>query len=147
MATTCYRSAALAALFALAACKAVESGNIHCDDDSNCPKDYPQCINSQGAGSGRCTEAVSGTPGLAAAAITVAPVSITGGLRPAITLALPALTGSANLARKITLEIDSGGTKEAVVKTDGTAVTLTNLGTPITVDAPATVASDSKTFT
>src|SRR5258706_12066508 len=108
--------AALAALMALSACKVAESGNIPCDSDSNCPTDYPQCIDAHGAGSGRCTEAVSGTPGLAATAITVAPVSITGGLRPGITLALPAITRNANLARKVTLEIDAGAPNEAVVE-------------------------------
>ncbi|MCA1827151.1 MAG: Ig-like domain-containing protein, partial [Myxococcales bacterium] len=68
-------------------------------------------------------------------------------MRPGITLHLPAIAGDANLTRKVTLEIDSGGAKEAVVKSGGAPVTLADLGTSITVDAPATVAADDKTFT
>ena len=138
--------AALAAVLFLtltSACKVAESGNIPCNDDSNCPKDYPQCI----VATGKCTEAVVGTPGLAANTITVAPAAITGGQRPAITLALPALSGNASLARKVTLGISSGGTSEPVVKSGGAAVGLADLGTTITVDAPATTAADEKTYT
>ncbi|MGZ6143480.1 MAG: hypothetical protein ACXWLM_09080, partial [Myxococcales bacterium] len=142
---TWFKAAFVAVLFLTLAtgCKVAESGNIPCTDDSNCPKDYPQCI----VATGKCTEAVTGTPGLASTSITVSPASITGGVRPSISLGLPALSGNASLARKVTLGISSGGSSEAVTKSGGADVVLADLGTTITVDAPATTAADSKTYT
>ena len=140
------RSTFVAVIFLtlVSACKVAESGNIPCSDDSNCPKDYPQCI----VATGKCTEAVLGTPVLQTGAIAVTPAAITGGLRPSITLALPAISGNVSLARKVTLGIGiAGGTAEPVVKSGGAAITLADLGTTITVDAPATAATDSKTYT
>ena len=50
--------ALLAALAVLApGCKPSESGNIPCQDDGNCPKDYPQCLRA-GTAAAHCTEAV-----------------------------------------------------------------------------------------
>ena len=113
--------ALLAALAVLApACKPSESGNIPCQDDGNCPNDYPQCLRA-GTAAAHCTEAVVGTPVLASTAIAVSPVSITGGQRPSLSLALPALSGNVDLARKVTLGISSGGAAEAVTKSGGAA--------------------------
>src|SRR2546427_7396559 len=124
-------AAILAALAAVSsACKVSESGNSPCGADSNCPKDYPQCIRV-GSAASKCTEAVTGTPQLGTGAITVTPGSMSGGAHPAIALALPALAGNANLGRKVTLAIASGGAPESVVKTGGAAVTLDDLGTSI----------------
>ena len=139
----------LAAVIALtAACKASESGAIPCGDDGNCPTTYPQCVGG-GAGSsaGHCTEAVVGTPGLSATTIAVTPPAITGGLHPTLSLTLPALSGTKGLARKVTLGLSVGGGQEPVNKSGGGPVTLADLGTTITVDAPASTAADDKTLT
>src|SRR3954471_2937892 len=131
--------AGILALFALAACKVDVSGAIPCTDDSNCPGAYPQCMDSTGSsGSGRCAEAVSGTPVAASSSIDVSPVSITGGLHPAISLALPAVSGNKNLVRKVTLEVDSGGAKQTLKLSGGDLVTVANLGSTVTIDAPDT---------
>src|SRR5262249_10506314 len=127
-----------------AACKPNESGNIPCHDDTNCPSDYPQCLRT-GAGAGKCTEAVTGTPALASSTIGVSPTPISGGDRPGISLALPAVAGNANLARKITLAIASGGgAGEPGVKSGGGPVAPDALGTTITVYAPPSDAGHSK---
>ena len=142
-------NAILAAIVSLtAACKASESGAIPCNDDSNCPSTYAQCIGG-GAGSsaGHCTEPVVGTPGLSPTTIAVTPPAITGGLRPTLALALPALSGTKGLARKVTLGLSVGGGQEPVNKSGGAPVTLADLGTTITVDAPASSAADDKTLT
>lgn len=138
----------LAAIVALtAACTVSESGAIPCSDDSNCPRDYPQCFGGGSAG-GRCAEAAVGTPTLASSAIVVAPAAITGGTHPPISLSLPALSGNHNLARKVTLAVAVGnGAAEPVTKQGGAAVTAADLGTTIAVDAPPTSAADQKTFT
>ena len=138
----------LAAIAALtAACKASESGAIPCNDDSNCPSTYSQCVGAVGGPGGHCTEPVVGTPTLAAATIAVIPPAITSGLRPTLSLALPALAGNASLARKVSLRIPSGGAEEDVVKSDGKPVSLADLGTTITIVAPASDVADNKTVT
>ena len=137
----------LAAVVALtAACKASESGAIPCNDDSNCPSTYAQCIGG-GAGSsaGHCTEPVVGAPVLSPTTIAITPPAITGGLRPTLSLALPALSGNKSLARNVTLGLPVGGGVEPVNKSGGAPVTLADLGTTITVDAPASAATDDKT--
>src|SRR5437762_2404023 len=138
--------ALLAALAVLApGCKPSESGNIPCQDDGNCPKDYPQCLRA-GTAAAHCTEAVVGTPVLASTAIAVSPATITGGTTPSLSLPLPALTSPLASAASVSLTF-SGCGSGALTKADGSPVGVGDLGTTITVASPSSIATDNKTCT
>ncbi len=78
--------------------------------------------------------------------IAVSPAAITGGTTTPLTLALPSLTSGTAASVMLTAS-PAAGTPVTITKTGGGAVTASDLGTLITVDAPATTATDSTTFT
>ena len=83
---------------------------------------------------------------LSSSNIQIAPAVITGGTTTTLTLTLPTLVSGTASTVMATIT-PTGGSSVAVTKSGGAAVTLSDLGSGISVDAPATLAADNKTFT